>query len=155
MNDPERSPVSPETPTSDAEEPIDLSEHPILFFDGVCGLCDSTVDWLLKRDRDGVLRFAPLQGETAGRMLSPAETASLSSVVLKDDAGNHRQSRAIVRALGRLGGRYRLYSWLLWLIPAPLREFGYGMIAKVRYRVFGKRETCRMPSPAERGRLLP
>lgn len=133
----------------------DADETPILFFDGVCGLCNASIDWLMSRDRRGVVRYAPLQGETAARMLPPADSQSLNSVVLKDEAGLHRRSSAAVRTLAHLGGRYRVYARLLWLIPAPLRELGYKIISKTRYRIFGKRETCRMPTPAERGRILP
>lgn len=135
--------------------PIDVEAHPILFFDGVCGLCNATVDWLLARDRQGVLRFAPLQGETAQRLLPKTDSQDLNSVVLFDESGLHRRSRAAVRTLRHLGGPYRLLSCLLWVIPAPLRELGYRTIAKLRYRLFGKKETCRMPSPSERERFLP
>lgn len=140
---------------SPVQESADLSGRPILFFDGVCGLCDASVNWFLSRDGRRVLSFAPLQGETAKRYLPAESIESLESVVLLDERGLHRRSSAIVRALGHLGGFYRLYSFLLWLVPKPFREIGYRVIARLRYGIFGKRESCRMPTPADRGRILP
>jgi predicted DCC family thiol-disulfide oxidoreductase YuxK len=128
---------------------------PIVFFDGVCGLCNASVDRVLRWDRRGVFRLAPLQGETAARELSSEETQQLGSVVLKTDGRIYRKSTAVVRILWRLGLAARLGGSLLWLIPRPLRDFGYDVVAKNRYRWFGKKETCRMPKPEERDRFLP
>ncbi len=129
--------------------------HPVLFFDGVCGLCNRTVDSLIRRDRAGVLRFAPLQGQTASGLVPAEDVASLNTVVLVDHGGTHRRSDAIVRVLRHLGGRYRIVAGLLAAIPRPVRDFGYRIVAKSRYRVFGKKESCRLPTPEERGRFLP
>jgi predicted DCC family thiol-disulfide oxidoreductase YuxK len=131
------------------------ADHPILFFDGVCGLCNASVDALLKRDRSGALRFAPLQGETAARLLPEEDIRGLKSLVLIDSAGVHRRSGAVVRVLRHLGGRYRFYGALLWTIPRPLRDLGYRVVSRLRYRLFGKKETCRLPTPKERERFLP
>ena len=133
----------------------DPALHPVVFFDGVCGLCDALVNWLLRRDPSGVLRFAPLQGSTAARFLSPADTQDLRSFVMVDGAGVHRRSAAAVRTLWHLGGRYRVLAGLLWLIPRPLRELGYKAVARVRYRIFGKKDACRLPQPGENERFLP
>ena len=135
--------------------PAPPADHPVLFFDGVCGLCNSAVDWLIARDPAGVLRFAPLQGETAKRLLPQSDRDGLDSLVLLDDAGRSRRSRAVVRALDRLGGRWRALSWALWLVPGPLRDLGYRVTSKARYAVWGKKESCRMPTPDERARFLP
>jgi predicted DCC family thiol-disulfide oxidoreductase YuxK len=129
--------------------------RPILFFDGVCGLCNWFVNFALPRDRRGVIQFAPLQGETAKTLLPAADIESLSTVVLVDEQGIHRRSSAVVRVMRHFSAGWRAVSWLLWLIPRPLRDLGYKLIAANRYRIFGKRETCRMPSPAERERFLP
>ncbi|MGC1273795.1 MAG: DCC1-like thiol-disulfide oxidoreductase family protein [Planctomycetaceae bacterium] len=144
------------TPSTVAEAlPVDPATHPVLFFDGVCGLCDATVNWLLRRDTAGILRFAPLQGETAARVLPPADAQDLRSVVLVDEQGVHRRSRAAIRTLRHLGGRYRFYARLLWIIPAPLRELVYKLVSKTRYRIFGKKDLCRLPKPGESERFLP
>jgi predicted DCC family thiol-disulfide oxidoreductase YuxK len=65
-----------------------------------------------------------------------------------------RHSTAIVRVLRELGGVWSLLGCLLWLVPRPLRDFGYRCIASQRYRIFGKKETCRLPTPGERARFL-
>lgn len=130
-------------------------EVPVLFFDGVCGLCNRFVDFILRHDRRGALRLAPLQGETAESMLVPDERESLASVVLCVGNRSYRRSAAVVRVLWRLGPFWKAAGGLLWLVPLPLRDLGYRLVAGNRYRIFGKKETCRLPTPEERNRLLP
>lgn len=126
---------------------------PVLFFDGVCGLCNRTVDFVLKHDRRGTIRFAPLQGSTASERLPDEDRQRLDSVILQVGGTIHKKSSAVVRLLRAMGGIWTLLGWLLWLIPRPLRDIGYVLVAMNRYRLFGKKETCRMPKPAERERL--
>lgn len=127
----------------------------ILFFDGVCGLCNKSVDFVLARDQEGHFQFAPLQGETARQLLSPADASDLSSMVLLVYGRTFRQSSAAVRILWQLSLGWRILGTLLWLVPLPIRNLGYRLIACNRYRFFGRHETCRMPTPAERSRFLP
>ena len=149
-------PAAAPAPAADpAAVPTDVGEHPTLFFDGVCGLCNEAVDFLIARDPAGVLRFAPLQGETAAKALPAVDTERLKYLVLLDGAGRSIRTAAVVRALSHLGGRWRAAAWLLWAIPKPLRDAGYHLVTLVRYRVWGKKETCRLPTPEERGRFLP
>jgi predicted DCC family thiol-disulfide oxidoreductase YuxK len=157
-------------------------EAPIVFFDGVCGLCNRLVDGLLRADRRGALRFAPLQGETARRMLGVGhgtergtvrrtgrETGfgtghgtglgtgaddGLDTLVFADGRGTALRSEAVLRALGALGGLWRV-SGLLRLLPRPLRDAVYDAVAARRYRWFGRRAACRIPAPSERDRFLP
>lgn len=129
-------------------------EHPILYFDGVCGLCSRAVDFVMRHDPDGVFRFAPLQGETAAARLSAADVADLNTMVLTTPTGTYRKSAAAVRILWRLGAWWRMLGGLLWIIPGPLRDFGYSCVAAVRYRLFGKHDSCRLPTPEERERFL-
>lgn len=127
---------------------------PVVFFDGVCGLCNSSVDFVLRHDVQGRLKFAPLQGETAARLLPSADRENLGSLVLWDNGRMYRRSPAVVRILWRLGPFWRLMGGLIWLVPLPLRNAGYRLVAALRYRLFGKKETCRLPSPEERSRFL-
>jgi len=126
-----------------------------VFFDGVCGLCNFSVDFLISRDPDGRLAFAPLQGETARQLLTDADRQQLHSLVLWTQPRAYRKSAAVVRILWQLGGLWSVLGTLLWLVPLPIRNLGYDVVARNRYRLFGKKETCRMPTPAERTRLLP
>lgn len=127
----------------------------LLFFDGVCGLCNRTVDFLLPRDRKQRIWFAPLQGETARRELSAEDVTDLNTIVLKTPQALYKRSAAVVRLLWLLGGGWSVCGTLLWLIPWPLRDLGYRLVSLSRYRLFGKRETCRIPTEAERSRFLP
>jgi len=129
--------------------------QPIVFYDGVCGLCDRTVQTLLRWDRRGRLKFAPLQGETARERLGAEAAAELKTLILVDAHGEFRRSSAVVRILGHLGGGYRVLGGLFWLIPRPLRDFGYNFVAARRYRWFGQFDACRLPKPNERERFLP
>lgn len=132
----------------------DSDTNPILFFDGVCGLCNSVVDWVLRNDRRGVVRFSPLQGQTAQQRLPDVDRERLDTVVFIEGDRITRRSTAIVRLLSHLGGIWTVLAWLLWLIPWPLRDVGYRAVSKLRYRLFGKKETCRLPTPDERARFL-
>lgn len=125
----------------------------IVFFDGVCGLCDATVTFLARHDRRGVLKYAPLQGETAVRLLN-ADERDLNSLAFRHHGRTWRHSAAVVRIFWTVGGWWRILAALLWLVPRPLRDLGYRCVAKIRYRLFGRHETCRLPSPEERSRFL-
>jgi predicted DCC family thiol-disulfide oxidoreductase YuxK len=129
--------------------------HPVIFFDGVCGLCNRFVDFVLRRDPGGLFRFSPLQGETAAEQLTPADITDLKTMVVVDGDQTYRKSAAVIRVLQRLGGFWHVASALFWLAPRPLRDLGYSWIANNRYAIFGKKETCRMPSADERARFLP
>lgn len=132
-----------------------LPDGPVLFFDGICGFCNGWVDFFLSRDPQGKLRFAPLQGETATRLVAADDIAALKSMVLWTPTGVYKSTAAVVRIFWLLGGVWSVFGTLIWLIPRPVRELGYRIIATNRYRIAGKKETCRMPTPAERARFLP
>ena len=128
---------------------------PILFFDGVCGLCNHAVDFVMRNDSRSRIRFAPLQGATAAELLESQDVANLNSMVMLEHGRAFRRTAAAVRILWNLGGFWNVLGWLLWVVPAPLRDVAYRLVAATRYRFFGKRETCRMPTPEERSRILP
>lgn len=134
---------------------VNPASGPVVFFDGLCGLCNRFVDFVLRHDSRGVFRFAPLQGETARALLAEADIRDLKTVVLSDGGHTYRKSTAVLRVLAGLGGFWRLVAALLWLVPWPLRDLGYVCVARTRYAIFGKKDSCRMPTPAERGRILP
>jgi predicted DCC family thiol-disulfide oxidoreductase YuxK len=132
----------------------DHDANPILFFDGVCGLCNRVVDFVLRNDRRGRVQFAPLQGSTAQSRLPDRDREQLDTVVLIEGDRITRRSTAVVRLLSHLGGIWTALAWLLWLIPWPLRDVGYRAVSKLRYRLFGKKETCRLPTAGERARFM-
>jgi predicted DCC family thiol-disulfide oxidoreductase YuxK len=125
----------------------------ILFFDGVCGLCNGLVDWLLPRDSRQRLKFSTLQGLTAKNLLTDEYTQDLDTVVLWARGKILTRSDAILYCLGEVGGVWTLCK-IFYLIPAFIRDAIYRLVAKNRYRFFGQRSTCRMPLPGERLRFL-
>ncbi len=131
-----------------------LSVENIVFFDGVCGLCNHSVNWLLARDPEHRLRFAPLQGITAAMMVSPELRERLDTLVFVRDRQTYVRTAAVTRILISLGGRWRLVGGLMWAIPFPIRDLGYRLVSRLRYRLFGKHDSCRLPTPAERAVFL-
>jgi predicted DCC family thiol-disulfide oxidoreductase YuxK len=130
-----------------------VTEAPILFFDGLCPLCDGAVRWLLRADRHGRLRFAPLQGATATQRLPPRSSLP-DALVLWTPAGIRVRSDAVLGALEATGGLRVAYR-LLRLLPRPLRDWLYDAVARRRTRWFGRWDACRVPTAAERQRFLP
>jgi len=126
-----------------------------VFFDGVCGMCNESVDFIIRRDTQRRFRFAPLQGSTAAERLQVPPERLLKSIVLEDQSGQHFRSDAIWRILVGLGGLWAVAGRALWLIPRPVRNWGYDFIGERRYRIFGKKETCRLPSEEEVALFLP
>jgi predicted DCC family thiol-disulfide oxidoreductase YuxK len=128
---------------------------PVIFFDDVCIMCNTFVNLLLKFDRRQQFLFAPLHGETASKLLPPLpEDPGKWSMVYVDESGIHDQSDASLEVYRRLGGVWWLLS-LARFIPRAIRNPVYRIIARNRYRWFGKRETCRIPSADEKARFLP
>ncbi|HEY4242523.1 MAG TPA: DCC1-like thiol-disulfide oxidoreductase family protein [Kofleriaceae bacterium] len=129
---------------------------PIVLYDGVCGLCAASVRWILRRERDHAIQFAPLQGETAAALRAqyPRIPASLSTVVFIEDGRAHLRSKAFLHLAGHLKAPARWLHAFRWL-PGPLLDLGYRAVAAVRYRVWGKKDQCELPAPEQRARFLP
>jgi predicted DCC family thiol-disulfide oxidoreductase YuxK len=173
-----------------------MSLERVVLFDGVCNLCNRSVDFLVRHDRAQRLRFAPLQSETGRALLrrtgfdllvsstaggnvaarslgnrrkrprtagreagAPGSRGASgsggdpSTIVFVEGDRTHLKSSAGLRLLGALGWPWRIFLMFL-LIPRPLRDLGYDWIARNRFRWFGRRDTCRVPSPEERARFL-
>jgi predicted DCC family thiol-disulfide oxidoreductase YuxK len=129
--------------------------HPILLFDGLCNLCNGSVQFILKRDPNGIFRFASLQSEEAEALLEQYEDKpeSLDSVVLLEGEELYARSDAALRVARRLTGLWPLlYAFIL--IPRPIRDSIYNWIARNRYRWFGKQDQCMMPRPEWKHRFL-
>ena len=96
------------------------STTPIVFFDGVCAMCNSSVNLIMKYDRSGQIQFAPLQGTTAIEKLGPVQASELKSMILIDKNGTWRKSSAAWRILFWMGGIWKLPGACLWIIPYPV-----------------------------------
>jgi predicted DCC family thiol-disulfide oxidoreductase YuxK len=132
-----------------------MEEAPVILFDGVCNFCNYWVNFAIKRDRKKKLRFTSLQGETAKQLLPQynINTTSLSSVIFIDKGVAFTQSSAAIRICKYLDGGWKLFYGLM-IIPKFIRDFFYNVIARNRYRWFGKKETCMIPAPELRERFL-
>jgi predicted DCC family thiol-disulfide oxidoreductase YuxK len=127
----------------------------IVFFDGHCALCNGTVAKLIKIDHDRLLRYAPLQGEYAREHLPLSMQSATSSVLFWSEGTLYDRSEAARRILIRVGGAYRALGHLLWVIPRFIADRVYDLVARNRYRMFGRREVCSVPSPEVRQLFLP
>ena len=122
-------------------------DHAIVLFDGVCHLCTSTVQWIIQRDPRGYFTFAPLQS-AIGRTLVGAHSLpqdALDTFVVVEGSSCFTRSDAALRVAQHLSGGWSLLQ-VLSLIPKPIRDWGYTVIARHRYQWFGRRETCMVPS---------
>lgn len=131
-------------------------EAGIVLYDGTCGLCSKSVQWILRHERDRELRFAPLQGETAAALRAryPRIPATLESVVLVEDGRVHLRSQAFLYVARHLRAPWRAGYRVRWL-PAFALDLGYRVIARLRYRIWGRVDACDLPSPEHRARFLP
>ena len=129
--------------------------HAVVLFDGVCNLCNGFVQFVIPRDPDGYFRFAALNSETAARVLSTARQDGplVDSIVLVEGGGVYVRSAAALRIARRLGFPWVL-GYGLMIVPRPLRDAIYDLVARRRYGWFGRRETCMVPGPDIRDRFL-
>ena len=133
----------------------------VVFYDGYCGLCDRFVQFLLARDSDARIRFATLQGSVARRELGPGghDPSELDTVVVIADFGGPGQrvltrSRAVLHALAQLGGFWSLIAVAGRLVPQRVADAVYNSVARRRYRIFGRLESCPLPRPEWHDRFL-
>lgn len=127
----------------------------ILFFDGYCSICNFFVDWGMSHDTDQKIVFASLQGETARQKLSDLDRQQDSeTVIYLSDKNIYRRSEAILFFLKDIGGVWSMF-FLFRMLPVFIRDFIYRRVARNRYRFFKRRHSCRIPTAAEKERLLP
>ena len=135
-----------------------LVNPPLILFDGVCNLCNSSVQWVIERDKEERFRFATLQSAAARRELAkvigPKEIEELpDSIVLLDSDGLYVRSAAALRIARALGFPYAVLG-LGIVLPRPIRDAIYDWVARNRYRWFGRRDTCMTPTPDLAARFL-
>ena len=134
--------------------------NPIVLYDGVCGLCNRLVQFLLKRDTHDRFRFASLQSEFAHNLLAlhGADPHDLDTVYVVKDYGQPgmsllARSDAVLYMLNQLGGAWKVAA-VGRVLPRALRDACYRVVARNRYRVFGKHESCMLPDPKHRQKFL-
>lgn len=130
-----------------------------VFYDGECGFCHRSVQFILAHDPDGrAFRFAPLQGETFKRLVTEEVRAGLpdSLFVRKEDGTLIDQSDGTIHILRRLGGGWALLAGIIALVPRPLRDFAYARFAAIRHRLFpAPEDACPLLPPPLRARFDP
>lgn len=128
----------------------------IILFDGVCNLCNGTVQFVIKRDKKGVFQFAALQGESGQALVKERgiDPAKVDSIILIDPGkAYYTKSTAALEIARDLGGVWRLGTLFLW-VPEGFRNIVYDFIARNRYRWFGKKDQCMVPEPELRTKFL-
>lgn len=126
----------------------------IIFFDGVCNLCNQFVDFILKADKSNKIYIASLQGQTAQNLLKNENLKNLTTIIYYKNNKTFKQSSAVIEIATDLGYPYKLIV-IFKIIPATVRDALYSIISKYRYKIFGKRSTCRLPTEKEQEQFLP
>ncbi len=132
-----------------------IQDNPIIFFDGVCNLCNSSVQFILKRDKNELFLFSSLQSDASKEILLQykLENLDLRSIILLENGKVYQKSTAILRIAKRLSGLYK-YTYGFIIIPTFIRDFLYSFVAKRRYKWFGKRTSCVIPTADLKLRFL-
>lgn len=133
----------------------DDAQHPILLFDGVCNYCNSMTNFIIRQDKKKVFRFSPLQSSFGQRILKENDLPMdvFESFILLDRGKLYKKSTAGLRAYNKLPWYWK-WTQLFWIFPRFIRDWVYGIFAKNRYKWWGKREECMMPTPELRERFL-
>lgn len=139
----------------------------VVLFDGVCNFCDASVNFIIEHDPKGYFKFAPLQSDEGKRLANeygfesaaaaPGERSldliPIDSVILIEDCKAYTHSTAALRILRRLGAP-RSWAYAFVIVPKPIRDWAYRLFARYRYRIFGRKDQCMLPSPKVRARFL-
>lgn len=130
-------------------------ENAIVLFDGVCNFCNNSVNFIIERDSDNYFKFAPLQTEVAGELAKKygIDKENTDSIILIDDGQAHTHSTAALKIARRLDGFWSVFYAFI-IVPKFIRDFFYKLFAKYRYKLFGKKDVCMMPTPEIRERFL-
>ena len=134
---------------------MDNNNHITVLFDGVCNLCNGTVQFVIKRDRAAIFRFASLQSDYAQRLLRQVNLPAnqLYSVIVFEDGVAYQKSDAALRIARHLSGFWR-WLYIFRFVPKFIRDGLYNFIATNRYRFFGKQDHCMIPTPQLRARFV-
>lgn len=132
-----------------------MKKNKIILFDGVCNLCSSSVQFIIERDKEDQFQFASLQSDFAQKILlkNKLNTSTFDSIVLVENDKIYQKSGAALRIAKELEFPWNLL-YVFIIVPYPIRDFVYGIIAKNRYKWFGKKESCWLPTPALRSKFL-
>jgi predicted DCC family thiol-disulfide oxidoreductase YuxK len=127
----------------------------VLLFDGVCNLCNAWVNWVIDHDKKNLFKFAALQSAFGQQRVKDLnlEAKYLDTVILDDEGKVYTESDVALEVARHIGGVYTL-AVALYIFPRFIRNFVYRIIARNRYRWFGKQESCRVPTPELKAKFL-
>ncbi len=131
-------------------------KHKIILFDGVCNLCNNSIQFIIKRDKKDVFRYAALQSDIGQQLIAERgiDTTNIDSIILIEPGlAYHIKSSAALKIGRMFGGAWQVLAIFEW-IPSPIRNFFYDIIAKNRYRWFGKQDACMIPTPELKAKFL-
>ncbi len=134
---------------------LKLTEHRVILFDGVCNYCNSMVNFVIRQDKKQIFRFAPLQASAAQELLTKHNLPKkdFDSFVFIEEGKAYLSSTAALKVMRHLPW-YWQWVRIFWIAPKGIRDLVYGVIAKNRYKLFGKKEECMVPTSEVRGRFL-
>ncbi len=128
---------------------------PVILFDGVCNFCNSSVNFIIQRDKKKYFHFSAFQSEAGQQLVMQyhLEDLNLQTLVLIEDGEIYLRSAAALRIARKLSGGWATFYPLI-IIPAPLRDIPYKLISRNRYRWFGRKQECMIPTPGIKERFL-
>ena len=132
-----------------------MAEFCIILFDGVCNLCNSSVNFIIDHDKKNEFRFASLQSDAGQSLLKKfnLNVKDFNSIILVENDKFYERSSAVMKIVRKFPGLWK-FLYLFIIIPPPVRNFVYDIIADNRYKWFGKKESCRVPTPELKEKFL-
>ncbi|MDQ1185312.1 MULTISPECIES: DCC1-like thiol-disulfide oxidoreductase family protein [Agrobacterium] len=141
---------------NDPSVPHFLDDKPLIIFDGECGFCSRDIDFVLRRDKQGLFRFTPAQSPLGAALMRHYgfRTDDYETSLLIENGVVHAYSDSVLRVIELLGGMLGMTATVMRLVPRFLRDRVYRLVARNRMKIAGRRQTCRAPTPQERERFL-
>lgn len=132
-----------------------MNHGKIILFDGICNLCNSSVNFIIDRDIKNVFKFASLQSEPGQQLLNKfiLNSTEFNSVILIDGKKFYTKSTAVLKIVKEFSFLWK-FIYIFIIVPRPVRNFIYDIIANNRYKWFGKKDSCRIPSPELKEKFL-
>jgi predicted DCC family thiol-disulfide oxidoreductase YuxK len=130
-------------------------DKPLILFDGVCNLCNGSVQFVIKHDKESKFLFASLQSDKGQEILKHLglKTDNFDSFILLDKGKIYTKSSGVLKEAAILGGWFKIFT-IFYLVPTFIRDLFYSFVAKNRYRFFGKKDSCMIPTPELKARFL-
>jgi predicted DCC family thiol-disulfide oxidoreductase YuxK len=130
-------------------------DKPLILFDGVCNLCNGSVQFIIKHDKESKFLFASLQSDAGQEILTHfgMRTDDFDTFILLDKGKIYTKSSGVLKEASILGGWFKIFT-IFYLVPTFIRDLFYSFVAKNRYRMFGKKEFCMIPTPELKARFL-